>query len=74
MAPFHTMLIRGVVRTGLVTLPSRESFLQSIGETEESALPHVKDVVAAAEKLVAAVQQLLKGVNMPVSDVWFWPS
>lgn len=74
MAPFHTMIIRGVVRAGLLTLPSRENFLASIGETEASAAAPGAELVAAAGRLVSQIQGLLKDVQMPSSDVWLWPS
>jgi hypothetical protein len=74
MAPFQTMIIRGIVRAGLLTIPSREHLLASIGETEGSAAQHGADAVAAAGKLVGQIQELLAEVQMPVSDVWLWPS
>ena len=33
LAPIHTVVVRNVVRAGLLTLPSREVFLQHVNET-----------------------------------------
>ena len=74
LAPYHTGIIRGVVRAGLYTLPSREHFLVSIGETEESAGPRAKEVVASCMTVVERVQRLFLDIRMPASDVWLWPS
>ncbi|KAI8468514.1 MAG: glycolipid transfer protein [Monoraphidium minutum] len=74
LAPFHTMLIRGAVRAGMLTLPSREHFLAAIGETEESAAPRCEDVIASCSSVIVVVERLLDGIDFPVSDVWFWPS
>lgn len=74
IAPFHTALIRGVVRAGMLTLPNRDHFLQSIGETEDTARFHGKDVVSATDAVVTQVNKLFAGITMPTSDVWFWPS
>jgi hypothetical protein len=74
LAPFHTMLIRGAVRAGMLTLPTREHFLASIGETEESAAPRCAEVIASCEAVIVVVDKLLAGIEFPVSDVWFWPS
>lgn len=32
LAPFHTGIVRGVVRAGLLTLPSKEQFIHSVGK------------------------------------------
>jgi len=68
LAPFHTGLIRGVVRAGMLTLPSREHFLSALGESEESARPRCGEVVASCSAVVVAVSQLLAGLDFPVSD------
>lgn len=74
LAPFHTLFIRGAVRAGMLTLPSREHFMASIGETEESAAPRCEDVIASCSAVIVVVEKLLEGIEFPVSDVWFWPS
>lgn len=74
IAPFHTGLIRGIVRAGMLTLPSREGFLVSIGESEESARPRLEEVIESCTSVIAVTQKLLSGIDFPVSDVWFWPS
>lgn len=73
LAPIHTTIVRGVVRAGMMTLPSREHFLASIGETEETALPRAEEVVAACVAVHNSVMQLFDGIVMPASNVWFWP-
>ncbi|GBF99484.1 hypothetical protein Rsub_12152 [Raphidocelis subcapitata] len=74
LAPFHTALIRGVVRAGMLTLPSRAHFIAELGETEESAAPRCGEVVASCSAIAGSVSKLLAGIEFPVSDVWFWPS
>jgi hypothetical protein len=68
LAPFHTGLIRGVVRAGMLTLPSREHFLSLIGETEDTVRPRCEEVVASCSTVVVVVSQLLAGISFPVSD------
>jgi len=66
-------MIKGVVRAGMLTLPSREHFLQACGETELTARPHAAAAVDAAARLLAEIERLLRGIDMPTSDVWLWP-
>lgn len=73
LAPFHTGIIRGVVRAGMYTLPSRQHFLETIGETEETAKDRAHEVTAACTTVVTEVQRLFADIKMPVSDVWLWP-
>jgi hypothetical protein len=68
LAPFHTGLIRGVVRAGLLTLPSRDTFLAAVGETEASIAPRAEEVVASCSAVVRVVSKLLAGIDFPVSD------
>jgi hypothetical protein len=44
-----------------------------VGETEETALPRAQDVIAACIAVHNSVMQLLDGIEMPASNVWFWP-
>lgn len=73
LAPFHSAIVRGVVRAGLLTLPSREHFLAAIGETEESAQPRCEEVAASCSEVISVVSRLLVDIDFPASDVWFWP-
>lgn len=43
------------------------------GETEETALPRAEEVVAACVAVHNSVMQLFDGIDMPASNVWFWP-
>lgn len=70
-------MVRAGIKTGMVGLPSREDFLRSIGETEESAKQSGKDFIAAADAIVDAIEQLFVGISMPKSDfsvasLWSW--
>lgn len=68
LAPFHTYLIKTVVRGGLLTLPSREHFLSALGETEDSARPRCEEVAQSCSAVVVSVSRLLSGIDFPVSD------
>jgi hypothetical protein len=43
------------------------------GETEETALPRAEEVVSACVAVHNSVMQLFDGIDMPASNVWFWP-
>lgn len=73
LAPWHTLVVRGVVRAGMLTLPSREHFLSACGETERTARAHASAAVEAAQRLLQEIEHLLRGIKMPASDVWLWP-
>ncbi|KAF6264559.1 hypothetical protein COO60DRAFT_1698177 [Scenedesmus sp. NREL 46B-D3] len=85
LAPFHTGIVKvgfvfrglqqqgGVVRAGMLTLPSKEHFIASIGESEETAAERARDVVAACEEVHSSVSRLFDGIAMPASSVWLWP-
>jgi predicted RNase H-like HicB family nuclease len=45
----------------------------STGETEETALPRAEEVIAACIAVHSSVMQLFDGIDMPASNVWFWP-
>jgi hypothetical protein len=73
LAPWHTMVVKGVVRAGMLTLPSRETFLAACGESEVTARHHAAAAVDAAARLLDELERLLRGIKMPTSDVWLWP-
>ena len=64
----HAWVVRAGIKTGMMGLPSREGFMKSIGETEESAVEHADAFTAAADAIVAAIERLYLGVEMPRSD------
>ncbi|KAL4433930.1 hypothetical protein ABPG75_000371 [Micractinium tetrahymenae] len=68
LAQIHAWVVRAGIKTGMMALPTREHFLASIGETEESARQHAEGFVDAAHKLVGLVEKLYEGVEMPRSD------
>lgn len=68
LANIHAWVVRTGIKTGMMALPSREQFLASIGETEESARSHADGFVTAARRLVGTVEALYAGVDMPRSD------
>ncbi|KAL4855989.1 Importin beta-like SAD2 [Chlorella vulgaris] len=65
LAQIHAWVVRAGIKTGMMALPTRECFLTSIGETEESALHHAEGFVVAAHKLVGMIEKLYVGVEMP---------
>lgn len=69
----HTFVVRAGVKAGMLALPSRESFLRSIGETEESARRNAEAFCKLAEQVIQQIGRLYDG-KMPQSDVWVWPS
>lgn len=70
LAPIHTKILQGIVVAGLLALPSRNSFLQSVQETEETAKERVAILVPLVEQLVARIN-VLYDEDMPVSNTWF---
>ncbi len=64
----HAWLVRTGIKAGMIGLPSREHFLQSIGETEDTAKEHGEGFIEAADTLCMAISSLYAGVKMPVSD------
>lgn len=73
LAPFHTTIVKGVVRAGMLTLPSKEHFIASIGESEETAAERAREVVSACQEVHSSVSRLFDGIEMPASSVWLWP-
>ncbi|GLI59613.1 hypothetical protein VaNZ11_001545 [Volvox africanus] len=75
LGPIHTYMVRTAVWAGLVTMPTRETFMRSIGETEESARAHVPEVIATSGQVVARLEALYgTAIKMPASDVTFIPT
>lgn len=68
LAQIHAWVVRAGIKTGMMALPTREHFLASIGETEDSARHHAEGFVVAAHKLVGMIEKLYDGVEMPRSD------
>lgn len=64
----HAWVVRTGIKAGMLGLPSREHFLKSIGETEESAKVHGEGFIEAADNIVEAIERLYTGVEMPKSD------
>jgi len=70
LAPIHTKIVQGVITAGLLALPSRDSFLERIEETEESAKIRALELLPLVNKLVEYVESLYDE-PMPVSQTWF---
>ncbi|KAL0042833.1 hypothetical protein WJX79_001075 [Trebouxia sp. C0005] len=68
MAPMHNFFVRTAVKGGMYTLPTRAGFLQSIGETEESARVHSAKFISASNTIVQKAETLFAGTSMPKSD------
>lgn len=68
LGKLHTWMVRTGIKAGMLGLPSREAFFKSIGETQESARGHADGFTSAANAIVAAVESLYDGVEMPGSD------
>ena len=52
----------------MLGLPSRENFFTSIGETDETARVHAEGFTTAADAIVAVIEKLYDGIEMPRSD------
>ena len=75
LSPIHTYMVRTAVWAGLVTMPTRETFMRGIGETEETARAHVPEVVANATVVVERLEALYgTAIKMPASDLKFLPT
>jgi len=64
----HSWLVRTGIKAGMLGLPSREQFIASIGETEDTAKGHGEEFIQAADTLCFAIERLYVGVDMPASD------
>lgn len=68
LALIHTWVVRAGIKTGMLGLPSTETFFSSIGETHESAREHAKGFMEAANVIVGQISKLYEGVEIPRSD------
>lgn len=68
MSPIHNFFVRAAVKTSMYTLPTREGFLSSIGETEESAKIHSAKFIPASTQVIRKAEALFGGTSMPKSD------
>lgn len=72
MANIHTFVVRTAVKAGMYTLPTREAFLKSLGESShKEAKDRSLQFVATAEILSGSVLALYEGTAMPKSDSTF---
>mmetsp|Transcript_16559 Transcript_16559/g.35834 ORF Transcript_16559/g.35834 Transcript_16559/m.35834 type:complete len:229 (+) Transcript_16559:101-787(+) len=67
LAPIHPYVVRTAVWAGMYLLPTREAFMQSIGETNETAKPHVMEFISCAASVIEAVEALYDA-PMPASE------
>ncbi|KAG2439939.1 hypothetical protein HXX76_004058 [Chlamydomonas incerta] len=72
--PIHTYMVQTAVWAGLGMVPSRATFMASIGEDEASARQHVPEVLAAAAELAGRLQRMYGGTVMPASDLTYIPA
>lgn len=68
MSPIHNFFVRTAVKTSMYTLPTRAGFLESIGESEESARVHSAKFIPASTQVVRKAEALFGGTSMPKSD------
>ena len=74
LAPIHTYVLQTAVWAGLGLLPSRETFLKSIGETEQSARAAAVGAINDTAEVLAQLEKMFADIGqMPVSDVTFLP-
>ncbi|GMH35888.1 hypothetical protein BSKO_03756 [Bryopsis sp. KO-2023] len=69
LAPIHTRIVRGIVGAGLLTLPTKQTFLARIGETQESAENVAKELIPLVDTLVKSIHALYDE-PMPASNTW----
>ncbi|KAK9866609.1 hypothetical protein WJX84_000733 [Apatococcus fuscideae] len=72
LSNIHPFLVRTGVKASIYMLPTRESFMQSIGETDESTKAQAAELAPVAKKLVMKVESLFTGINMPKSEGTNW--
>eukprot|EP01026_Neomeris_dumetosa_P080139 TRINITY_DN882_c0_g2_i1.p1 TRINITY_DN882_c0_g2~~TRINITY_DN882_c0_g2_i1.p1 ORF type:complete len:204 (-),score=11.43 TRINITY_DN882_c0_g2_i1:318-929(-) len=70
LAPIHTVIVKNTVRAGLMMLPTTEGFLQSIGETKETATSKASLFIESATKVCGQINDLYDE-PMPPSTAWF---
>lgn len=67
LAPIHPYIVQTAVWAGMYTLPTRESFLQTLKETEESAKTSALRFVGGAPKVEGIILGMYDAA-MPASD------
>lgn len=72
LSNIHPFLVRMGVKASIYMLPSRETFMKSIGETEESTKKQAAELAPVAKKLVQKVESLFTGINMPKAEGSNW--
>lgn len=70
LAPIHTYVVRGAVKAGILSLPSRANFLRGIRETEATAREHAARLITVADEVVRSIDALYDE-PMPASTTWF---
>eukprot|EP01025_Chloroclados_australasicus_P008515 TRINITY_DN1303_c0_g1_i1.p2 TRINITY_DN1303_c0_g1~~TRINITY_DN1303_c0_g1_i1.p2 ORF type:complete len:208 (+),score=27.62 TRINITY_DN1303_c0_g1_i1:146-769(+) len=70
LAPIHTVIVKGTVRTGLLVLPSTDDFLAQIGETRNTAASKAAIFIESADKVCKQIDDLYEE-PMPPSTAWF---
>lgn len=71
LGPYHATVLKIGVKASFITLPTRQYFIDSIGETEESAAARAAEFIQAADNVCTVIEKLYAGCKMPVSDVKF---
>lgn len=72
LAEIHTMIVRTAIRAGLWALPSRDAFISSIGETEETAKPHATVFIENSRQIAKNIAAFYQE-TMPASTFSMWP-
>mmetsp|Transcript_19432 Transcript_19432/g.49908 ORF Transcript_19432/g.49908 Transcript_19432/m.49908 type:complete len:232 (+) Transcript_19432:157-852(+) len=70
LQPIHNWAVQAAVQASLLTCPTREYFLHSIGETDESAAELAQRFAKVADPVVAAVDALFGGDIPPPASSW----
>lgn len=68
LSSMHGYMVRMAIKTSMYMLPSRDQFLGSIHETEDSAKSQAADFSPNVDALVQRVLALYQGTSMPMSD------
>ncbi|KAK9836698.1 hypothetical protein WJX74_006361 [Apatococcus lobatus] len=72
LSNIHPFLVRMGVKASIYMLPTRETFMKSIGETEESTKKQAAELAPVAKKLVVKVESLFTGISMPKAEGSNW--
>mmetsp|Transcript_12435 Transcript_12435/g.34897 ORF Transcript_12435/g.34897 Transcript_12435/m.34897 type:complete len:222 (-) Transcript_12435:268-933(-) len=70
LQPIHNWAVQAAVQASLLTLPSREFFLKSIQETDETAAELAKRFAKVADPVVTVVDALYADGAPPPSSTW----